>query len=135
MIRVLFLCERNDSSSQIAEGLFNKIGGKDFKAFSAGLTPSSILPETVQIMAASGLNPNSHRAKPIADFSGQDFDYLIWLGEDAPYDYPLMKGERVFWHLRTGSIEGQVPILLTRIQLFMLSHHDVANVGQFSLMA
>ncbi len=77
-IRVLFLCSGNSARSQIAEALMQHLA-PDVEAFSAGSQPKALHPNAVRVMAERGIDLRGRRAKHLADFLAEKFDYVITL--------------------------------------------------------
>ena len=64
--RVLFLCTRNSSRSQMAEGFLRARGGNRYEAFSAGTHPRPVHPLAIKAMTELGIDIGEqagHRAK------------------------------------------------------------------------
>lgn len=99
-IRVLFLCTHNSARSQMAEGLLRTLGGDRFEVASAGHQPTQVHPWAIQAMAEIGVDISHHRAKNVAEFLGQSFDYVVTLcGEDAPGTCPFFPGGKRYLHV------------------------------------
>lgn len=73
--RVLILCTGNSARSQMAEGLLRHDGGNKFEVMSAGVEPSSVRPEAIEMMREIGIDISGHRSKSAEEFDGQQFDY------------------------------------------------------------
>ena len=72
---VLFVCIGNSCRSQMAEGFTNSIHGHAFRAYSAGIRPSTLDPLAVQVMKEVGVDISEHKAKTIDSLSELSFDY------------------------------------------------------------
>ena len=100
--RILFLCTTNSCRSQMAEGILKAIGGDEFEVESAGAKPSFVHPLTIKVMAEIGMDITNQRSKSVAEFVGQEFDYVITLcGDDAQVVCPVFIGkakERLHWN-------------------------------------
>ena len=92
MKRVLFICTRNSSRSQMAEALVNHDLAGKYEAFSAGTEPSSVNPLTVAVMKELGIDISRKRSKGLEEFAGQEFDYVITLCSQADEACPLFFG-------------------------------------------
>jgi len=98
--RVLFLCTGNSSRSIFGEFLLRKRGKGAFETFSAGANPRDhvnpyalrVLRECYQI-DASGARP-----KPMTEFLGKPFDFVITLCDDARQTCPVWPGRTVRSH-------------------------------------
>lgn len=81
--RVLFLCTGNSARSQIAEALLRHHAADQFEVFSAGTRPEGVDPRTLAVLAQFGVSSLGLNSKKISDFSGQGFDYVITLCDNA----------------------------------------------------
>src|SRR5271165_2074962 len=97
--RVLVLCTGNSARSQMGEGLFRAEGGEGFEAFSAGTKPGFVRQEAIAVMKEIGIDISNHRSKPVDEFSGQAFDYVVTVCDDARDNCPVFPGgsERIHW--------------------------------------
>jgi arsenate reductase len=98
-IRILFLCTGNSCRSQMAEGWADHLGGGRVAAFSAGVNPIPIRPETVAVMAEAGVDISGRRSKAVDEFEGEEFDYIITLCDNARESCPYFPGgaRRLHW--------------------------------------
>jgi len=92
MKRVLFICTKNSSRSQMAEALINHDLAGKFEAFSAGMDPSSVHPLAIDVMKELGIDISSQRSKGLDEFAGQKFDYVITLCSQADEACPVFLG-------------------------------------------
>lgn len=92
-IRVLILCTGNSARSQMAEGVLRHDGGARFVVESAGVKPSRVRPEAIQVMQELGIDISGHRSKSAAEFVGQPFDYIITVCDHANETCPVFSGE------------------------------------------
>lgn len=90
--RVLILCTGNSARSQMAEGLLRHDAGDRFEVESAGVNPSIVRPEAIQAMKEIGIDILSHRSKSIDEFSGQQFDFIITVCDNAKESCPVFPG-------------------------------------------
>jgi arsenate reductase (thioredoxin) len=97
--RVLVLCTGNSARSQMAEGLLRRMGADTFEVFSAGTKPSVVRGEAIAAMRESGIDISGHRSKDVAEFSGQPFDYVITVCDDAKESCPVFPAatRRLHW--------------------------------------
>lgn len=77
--RVLFLCTGNSARSQIAEALAEQLGHGALEAASAGSHPKPLHPNAVRVMREHGIDIAGRRSKPLDEFTGRRFDYVISL--------------------------------------------------------
>lgn len=89
---VLILCTGNSARSQMAEGILRRDGGDLFEVASAGVNPSRVRPEAVQAMSEIGIDISGHRSKSADEFTGQEFDYIITVCDNAKETCPVFPG-------------------------------------------
>ena len=91
--RVLILCTGNSARSQMAEGLWNRYGGEDWEAQSAGSSPTGCLhPLAIQVMNEIGIDISSHRSKRVDEMSNRDFDLVVTVCDDARESCAVLPG-------------------------------------------
>jgi arsenate reductase len=98
-IRVLILCTGNSARSQMAEGLLRFDGGERFQVESAGVEPTSVRTEAIEVMREIGVDISGHRSKSIEEFTGREFDYVITICDNANERCPVFPGnvKRIHW--------------------------------------
>ena len=94
MERVLFLCVHNSARSQMAEGLLRARGADQYEAFSAGSEATEVRPLAIRAMGDVGIDITGQRSKTSAEFTGQEFDYVITVCDDAKEACPYFPGAR-----------------------------------------
>lgn len=95
--RVLILCTGNSARSQMAEGLLKKLSG-GFEVESAGVAPGQVRPEAVEVMREIGIDISAQRSKSVDEFTGQNFDYIITVCDNAKETCPVFSGDAVRIH-------------------------------------
>lgn len=90
--RVLILCTGNSARSQMAEGLLRHDAGDTFDVESAGTKPGAVRPEAIAVMREVGIDISGHRSKPVDEFEGQHFDYMITVCDNAKESCPVFIG-------------------------------------------
>lgn len=97
--KVLILCTGNSCRSQMAEGILRHYGDRHFEVFSAGTKPSSVNPLAIQVMKEIGIDISDHRSKPVDEFKGQTFDFVITVCDNAKESCPFFPGntKRLHW--------------------------------------
>jgi arsenate reductase len=114
--RVLFLCVHNSARSQMAEGILRAWGGDRFEAFSAGSVATEVRPLAVRAMAELGIDIGGQRSKTTEAFSGEAFDYVITVCDDAKEACPYFPGDRqLHWSFddpaaATGTEEARLAV-------------------------
>jgi arsenate reductase (thioredoxin) len=77
MKRVLFVCVKNSSRSQMAEALVKMSGAPGIEAYSAGIKPDSeVNPVAVGAMKELGYDLRKHRCKHVTEFQTIKFDLV-----------------------------------------------------------
>jgi arsenate reductase len=96
---VLILCTANSARSQMAEGLLRHDAGNRFEVASAGVEPSRVRPEAIEVMREIGIDISEHRSKSVDEFRGQDFDYVITVCDHANERCPIFPAatQRIHW--------------------------------------
>ena len=79
MKKVMFVCKKNSSRSQMAEGFAKHIGAGKIEVVSSGLEASSVRPEAIATMADIGIDITDQTSDALADFKAEDFDAVISL--------------------------------------------------------
>src|SRR5271154_5717736 len=96
--RVLILCTGNSARSQMAEGLLRHDAGDRFEVESAGTRPSQVRPEAIAVMRELGIDISGYRSKSVDEFSGQSFDYVLTVCDNAKESCPIFPGKTVMIH-------------------------------------
>jgi arsenate reductase len=97
--RVLILCTGNSARSQMAEGLLRDLANDRFEVASAGVSPTHVRPEAIAVMGEIGIDISPHRSKSVEEFTGQEFDYVITVCDNANEQCPIFPGntKRIHW--------------------------------------
>jgi arsenate reductase len=82
----------------MAEGLLRHDAGDRFEVFSAGTRPSQVRPEAIAVMRELGIDISGHRSKSVDEFSGQSFDYVLTVCDNAKESCPVFPGKTVMIH-------------------------------------
>jgi len=93
----------------MAEGLLRHEAGGRFEVHSAGTKPSLVRPEAIAVMNEIGIDISSHRSKPVEEFIGQDFDYVITVCDNAKDSCPAFpaRTQRIHWPFEDpAAVEG-----------------------------
>ncbi len=85
----------------MAEGLLRNIAGERFEVESAGVEPSFVRPEAIEVMREIGIDISNHRSKSVDEFLGQAFDYIITVCDNANQRCPIFPGDaqRIHWSI------------------------------------
>lgn len=97
--RVLILCTGNSARSQMAEGLLRNLADARFDVASAGVSPTKVRPEAIKVMGEIGIDISTHYSKSVDEYSGQEFDYVITVCDNAQEQCPVFPGntKRLHW--------------------------------------
>ncbi|PYT15371.1 MAG: protein-tyrosine-phosphatase [Acidobacteria bacterium] len=98
-MRVLILCTGNSARSQMAEALLRHEAGDRFEVFSAGTRPSQVRSEAIAVMNEIGVDISGQRSKPVDEFKGREFDYVITVCDNAKESCPVFPANtrRLHW--------------------------------------
>lgn len=117
--RILFHCTHNSARSQLAEGILRASGGDLVEVFSAGNEPGQVHPLAIRAAAAMQIDISNQRSKPIDEFAGQSFDYVITVCDRVREGCPVFPGDpqQLHWSLPdpaavSGSEEEQFAAFL-----------------------
>ncbi len=118
--KVLFICEENSLTSQIAEALLKKFGKDEFHVVSAGISKGTLNPYAVEVMSEVNIYISKNRTKSIEDISKfeKNFDYVINLCDENSQEKPLelpWKSELLNWNIKGGAeLQGSESEKLSR---------------------
>jgi arsenate reductase len=97
--KVLILCTGNSARSQMAEGLLRHLAADRLSVASAGVAPSQVRPEAIEAMREIGIDISEQRSKSVDEFTGEEFDYVITVCDNANEQCPVFprKTKRIHW--------------------------------------
>jgi len=79
--KILFVCVKNASRSQMAQGFAEAFGKGRVEVYSAGSNPSSqINPLAIEVMKEKNIDLSGRRPKGLSDLPPVEMDYLITMG-------------------------------------------------------
>ena len=125
--RVLILCTGNSARSQMAEGLLRADAGDRFEVASAGVEPSRVRPQAIEVMHEIGIDISNHRSKSVDEFGGQDFDYVITVCDNANERCPIFSGgtKRIHWSFDDpAAVEGDED---TKLKVFRRVRDEIRH--------
>lgn len=100
-IKVLVLCTGNSCRSIMAEALINHLGRGRYRAMSAGSHPAGYVhPKSIDTLKRHGIDPGQPRSKSWNEFTGQSFDLVITVCDQAAGEScPLFGGkpQKLHW--------------------------------------
>ena len=96
---MLIVCTGNSARSQMVEGFIRHEAGDVVEVSSAGTHPAPVRAEAVTVMGELGIDISGQRSKPVREFEGQTFDYVITVCDKAREECPAFSGspERLHW--------------------------------------
>ena len=90
MKRVLILCTGNSCRSQMAEALWNQLGGHQWQAVSAGSRPAGYVhPLALRALSEIGVELTDPRSKHLDEFRDQPFRLVITVCDSAQESCPV----------------------------------------------
>ena len=97
--KVLILCTGNSCRSQMAEGLLRDINNDEYEVFSAGVNPTEVNPNAIEVMKEIGINISGQKSKHVNEFTNQTFDIIITVCDNAKESCLIFPGkaERLQW--------------------------------------
>lgn len=132
--RVLFLCTHNSARSQMAEGILRHLGGAAVEVHSAGTVATRVHPLAVAAMAEKGIDVSGQRSKHLDELSGQDFDFVVTVCDNARESCPVFPGapERIHWSIADPSaVEGDEA---TRLRAFRTAADELMTRIRYLLL-
>jgi arsenate reductase len=91
----------------MAEAFLRKYGGDQFEAYSAGLEPRGIHPNTERVMEEVGISLSDQHSKHVKEYMGKvHFGYLITMCDEAEQNCPTVfpgVGQRLHWSFEDPS--------------------------------
>jgi arsenate reductase len=82
----------------MAEGLLRHDAGDRFEVESAGTKPGHVRPEAIAVMKELGIDISGHRSKSVDEFTGQQFDCVLTVCDNAKETCPIFPGETTRIH-------------------------------------
>lgn len=107
--KVLILCTGNSARSQMAEGLMREMGGNNFEVASAGISPTQVRSEAIEVMKEIGIDISQQFSKDVDRFVADNFDYVITVCDNANEHCPIFPGQakRIHWSFADpAKVEG-----------------------------
>ena len=83
----------------MAEGLLRQMASDVYEVASAGVAPSRVRPEAIEVMREMGIDISAHRSKSVEEFTGHQIDYVITVCDNAREHCPVFPGQakRIHW--------------------------------------
>ena len=108
------------------------MAGAAFEVYSAGTHPLRVNPLAIEVMRERGIDISGHRSKSVDEFSGQQFDYVITVCDNANENCPLFPGkvERIHWSFEDPAAAAGEPD--ERLAIFRRARDEIeARVREF----
>lgn len=100
-MKVLILCTGNSCRSQMAHGFLQSFD-KNLTVCSAGTYPAVKVNENaIRVMKEIGIDISNHCPRSVLNYSGEEWDYVITVCDDANETCPVFSG-RVSHRLHFG---------------------------------
>ena len=98
-LKVAFVCTHNSCRSQMAEGLLRQFYGDKYEVFSAGVNPTEVDPNAIEVMKEIGIDISNQTSKHVNEFLNQKFDIIITVCDNAKESCPvfLTEAQRLHW--------------------------------------
>ncbi|MGK7924485.1 MAG: arsenate reductase, glutathione/glutaredoxin type [Spirulina sp.] len=129
MKKVMFVCKKYSSRSQMAEGFAKQLGAGKIEVVSSGLEASEVNPHAIKAMSDVNIDISHHTSNALSEFKPEDFDVVIslcgcgvnlpseWLTrelfEDWQLDDPAEQPE-IFPRVR-GEVKERVEKLIEKV--------------------
>lgn len=83
----------------MAEALLRHEAGEFYEVYSAGTHPGAVRPEAVTVMREIGIDISAQRSKPVTEFQGEYFNFVLTVCDKAREECPVFGGEtqRLHW--------------------------------------
>jgi arsenate reductase len=139
LIKVLILCTGNSARSQMAEGLLRDMARDRIAVASAGVAPTHVRLEAIEVMKEIDIDISRYRSKSIDEVIAQAFDYVITVCDNANRHCPTFAGacNRIHWSIEDpAAVEGDAETKLDAFRharddlLERLRHFVEDNVGR-----
>jgi len=111
----------------MAEGLLRHMAGDEFESFSAGVAPTAVRREAIEVLAEIGIDISNQRSKSVDEFLGREFDFVITVCDNANEQCPVFPGKtkRVHWSFADpAAVEGDHEL---RIAAFRTVRDQIAE--------
>jgi arsenate reductase (thioredoxin) len=134
--RVLFVGSGNAARSQMAEGMLRAWAGDRYDIASAGTDITDVRPEAITVLAEMGIDIGGHHSKPVSEFLGQPWQWVITVCETARHTCPVFPGavQTDHWTIEDPSAADGTDA--ERLEVFRRVAKEIADrVRMFVLVA
>ncbi len=125
--KILFLCTGNSARSILAEELVRKLAGDRFDSFSAGSHPrGAVHPLALAVLRDYyGIDAAGARSKSWDEVSGQHFDFVITVCDQARESCPFWPGQPVLAHWGTADPAAATGTPRAQLQAFRRAASEI----------
>jgi arsenate reductase len=127
----------------MAEGLLRHMAGDVFEVASAGVSPSQVRAEAVEAMREIGIDISDHHSKSVDEFTGQEWDFVITVCDNAREHCPVFPGAatQIHWSFDDpAAAAGDEPVRLAvfrrvrdeirqKLRIFVMEKGFASNTG------
>ena len=111
-LSVLFLCTGNSARSQMAEAILRQLSANAIDVYSAGSAPQpDVHPLARRTLESKyGVDTSDLHPKPLNQFLGRQFDYVITVCDRAAESCPVFPGDpqRIHWSFEDpAAVQGE----------------------------
>ena len=101
------------------------MGERRFAVESAGLEPSFVRPEAIEVIRELGIDISGQQSKSLDKFIEQPFDYVITVCDSANQNCPMFPGakHRAHWSVADPAAAGGTEE--TRLKAFRVARDDL----------
>jgi arsenate reductase (thioredoxin) len=75
----MFICQKNSSRSQMAEGFAKNLGKGKIEVSSAGLEASQVNPKAIEVMLEVNIDLSNYTSNALSEFNSEDYYAIISL--------------------------------------------------------
>jgi arsenate reductase len=128
MKKVLFLCIKNSSRSQIAEAILNSKAGDRFEAYSAGSKPANqVNPFAVKIMQEVDVDLSEKKPESAEKYLDVKFDFVITLCDKMKEECPNFPGDPIVAHWGMPDPDEKEGSEEEKIKEFRKTRNEILN--------
>jgi arsenate reductase len=111
----------------MAEGLLRHDGGDRFEVYSAGVSPTAVRFEAIEVMREIGIDISNHQSKSVDEFRDQVFDYVITVCDNAKEQCPVFSGltTRIHWSFEDPA--SAIGDDMTRLDLYRRVRDEIRD--------
>jgi arsenate reductase len=127
MKRILILCARNSTISQMAEAFLKRITFNRIDVYSAGINPVTVNTMAIRVMRELGINIAHNRSKSVNEFYHDRFDYIITIHDTARDKCPTFQGTHTKIHKSIEDPEDFQGIEADKLETFRRTRDQIRD--------